>query len=82
MESIEAFLLSVGYTKEEFEEEWEDCGGPEDGPMIHHYPAYICYTSEEDYVYFYPDKGEYHREERDLELEAYLSQWESEAART
>jgi hypothetical protein len=76
MQTIHEFLLSVGYVHSHEDEDYEDCGNVESGPMIRYQPAYDVYTSEEDEIFMCD--GFVDRQIRDHELEAAMAKWEAE----
>jgi hypothetical protein len=76
MQTIHEFLLSVGYVHHHEDEDYEDVGNVESGPMIHHQPAYDVYTSDEDEIFMCD--GFVDRQIRDPELEKAIREWEEE----
>lgn len=45
------YLLEMGYTHTHVEAEWEDIGGPENGPIIVGHGEFDMYESDDDIVF-------------------------------
>jgi len=71
--ALHEHLLSLGYTYQQVEADWEDVGTGETGPMVYGHHGYDEYTGPDEYCFASAD-GVLDRQPRDLELEKWLDQ--------
>lgn len=76
---IHAHLLALGFAYTHHEEDFEDRGGPESGPMISHYPAWDEYETDDWRVIVDHHGRAGLSEARDLAFEAYCDEMEAQA---